>query len=107
MSETQNGNVWETHPWVENGSDRIRLGIGYLPNADWPALRDTVLLAEQLGVDSYWTMDHPAYEADCWTSLSALAVSTERIRLGTLAACVYYQTAAQIARGAADVDRLS
>jgi alkanesulfonate monooxygenase SsuD/methylene tetrahydromethanopterin reductase-like flavin-dependent oxidoreductase (luciferase family) len=99
------GSGWPTHPWVEAG--RVRFGIGYAPRDDWSRLRDTVLLAEELGADSYWVMDHPVGGADCWTSLAALATCTTRIRLGTLAACVYYHTAAQLARAAADVDRLS
>jgi alkanesulfonate monooxygenase SsuD/methylene tetrahydromethanopterin reductase-like flavin-dependent oxidoreductase (luciferase family) len=39
---------------------------------------------EAMGIDSYWSYDHPAANADCWTALTALAVSTERIRLGTM-----------------------
>jgi alkanesulfonate monooxygenase SsuD/methylene tetrahydromethanopterin reductase-like flavin-dependent oxidoreductase (luciferase family) len=81
--------------------------MAYAPRLDWAVVRDTVLLAEELGADSYWVMDHPTTGMDCWTSLAALAACTRRIRLGTLVACVYYQTAAQIARAAADVDRMS
>jgi alkanesulfonate monooxygenase SsuD/methylene tetrahydromethanopterin reductase-like flavin-dependent oxidoreductase (luciferase family) len=47
------------------------------------------------------------YPVDCWTTLAALAVHTERLRLGSLVSCVYYRPAALLARMAADVDRLS
>jgi alkanesulfonate monooxygenase SsuD/methylene tetrahydromethanopterin reductase-like flavin-dependent oxidoreductase (luciferase family) len=107
MEQQPVGEGWQTHPWVEEGRGRVRFGVAYAPRDDWPLLRDTVLLAEELGADSYWVMDHPLSGADCWTSLAALATCTARIRLGTLAACVYYRTAAQLARDAADVDRLS
>jgi alkanesulfonate monooxygenase SsuD/methylene tetrahydromethanopterin reductase-like flavin-dependent oxidoreductase (luciferase family) len=60
-----------------------------------------------MGIDSYWSYDHPAANADCWTALSALAVSTERIRLGTMVDCIYYRSPYLLARQAADVDRAS
>ena len=44
-----------------------------------------------MGIDSYWSYDHPAANADCWTALAALAVSTERIRLGTMVDRIYYR----------------
>lgn len=46
-------------------------------------------------------------KSDCWAILSALAVTTSRIRLGTLVDCVFYRNPVVLARMAADVDRLS
>ena len=60
-----------------------------------------------MGIDSYWSYDHPAANTDCWTALAALAVSTERIRLGTMVDCIYYRSPYLLARQAADVDRAS
>ena len=57
--------------------------------------------------NSYWTIDHPLRSPDWATNLAALAVTTTRIRLGTLAVCAQYRSPAVIARQAADVDRLS
>jgi alkanesulfonate monooxygenase SsuD/methylene tetrahydromethanopterin reductase-like flavin-dependent oxidoreductase (luciferase family) len=62
---------------------------------------------EALGFDSHWLPDHPAFLFDCWGILAALAVSTTRIRIGPLVSCVGYRSPVQLARQAADVDRLS
>ncbi|HEY8601336.1 MAG TPA: LLM class flavin-dependent oxidoreductase [Thermomicrobiales bacterium] len=102
--------AWSTHPWVEQGRGRIRFGAGVstaAPLPDWPTRLALVRGLEALGYDSHWFPDHPAYNADCWTTLAALAVSTSRIRLGPLVACVGYRSPAMLARQAADVDRLS
>jgi alkanesulfonate monooxygenase SsuD/methylene tetrahydromethanopterin reductase-like flavin-dependent oxidoreductase (luciferase family) len=74
---------------------------------DWPAYLEFVRTAEDLGFDSYWTYDHPVFGFDCWTTLSAVAAVTRRMRLGTMTTCVYYRNPALLARMAADVDRIS
>jgi alkanesulfonate monooxygenase SsuD/methylene tetrahydromethanopterin reductase-like flavin-dependent oxidoreductase (luciferase family) len=58
---------------------------------DWPTFIRLVQRMEAQGIDSYWSYDHPAANADCWTALAALAATTERIRLGTMVACVLYR----------------
>jgi alkanesulfonate monooxygenase SsuD/methylene tetrahydromethanopterin reductase-like flavin-dependent oxidoreductase (luciferase family) len=99
--------VRQPHPWVSEGSSRIRFGIAYGPRSDWPTLRSFVELVEGLGFDSYWTMDHPVSGFDAWSSLAAVATVTDRIRIGPLVSCVYYRSPAMLARLAADVDHLS
>lgn len=64
-------------------------------------------LVEDLGFDSFWLADHPTWTTDCWAGLAALAVTTTKLRLGTLVSCIYYRHPAILARMAADVDRLS
>lgn len=94
------------HPWVQAGQGRIRFGLGGGPA--WPDLAALARLAAELGFDSLWLTDHPARnKADCWTLLAALAVTTERLRLGTLVSAVPYRLPTLLARMAADVDRLS
>jgi alkanesulfonate monooxygenase SsuD/methylene tetrahydromethanopterin reductase-like flavin-dependent oxidoreductase (luciferase family) len=44
---------------------------------------------------------------DCWSTLAALAMATTKIRLLSLASCIYYRGPALLARLSADVDRLS
>ena len=96
------------HPWVAEQARRIRFGIANGPTASWSDLRAWVLRVEQLGFDSFWVADHTmAFPVDAWTALAALAVHTERLRLGTLVSCIYYRPPALLAWMAADVDRFS
>jgi alkanesulfonate monooxygenase SsuD/methylene tetrahydromethanopterin reductase-like flavin-dependent oxidoreductase (luciferase family) len=98
----------EAHPWVAAWRDRVGFGVSIFPHPpDWRAFIRLVQRMEAMGVDSYWSYDHPAANADCWTALAALAVCTERIRLGTMVDCIYYRPAYLLARQAADVDRAS
>ena len=99
---------WVTHPWVTEGQNTVRFGVGILDaRTDWSLYHDSVQMAEELGFDSYWTYDHPLDSADCWTTLAALAVTSKTIRLGSLVSCIYYRSPALLARMAADVDRWS
>ena len=78
----------------------------------WFAIADRV---EALGLDSLWRSDHffslmghpqrPALE--CWTSLTALAQRTRRIRFGPLVSPMTFRHPALVARMAAAVDLLS
>lgn len=96
------------HPWVAKWSDRIGFGVSIFPQPpDWRQFIRLVQRIEAMGIDSYWSYDHPAANVDCWTALSVLAVSTETIRLGTMVDCIYYRPAYLLARQAADVDRAS
>ena len=82
---------------------------------DVATVRETAREAERLGYDSLWLEDHlqswigdPRREThECWTTLSALAEATQRIRLGTLVTCQSYRHPALLAKMAATVDRLS
>ena len=97
-----------THPWVAQWQDQIGFGVSIFPQPpDWQGFIRLVQRMETMGIDSYWSYDHPAANADCWTALAALAVSTERIRLGTMVDCIYYRSPYLLARQAADVDRAS
>jgi alkanesulfonate monooxygenase SsuD/methylene tetrahydromethanopterin reductase-like flavin-dependent oxidoreductase (luciferase family) len=95
------------HPWVAAGVGRTRFAIGPVFLSEWSEILAFVQRAEALGFDACWANDHPNRLMDCWTTLSALALATERIRLITLVSCVYYRTPYLLARQAADVDRLS
>jgi alkanesulfonate monooxygenase SsuD/methylene tetrahydromethanopterin reductase-like flavin-dependent oxidoreductase (luciferase family) len=85
----------------------VRFGVATHPRADWPTLRRFVNTIEATGFDSVWFPDHPVTSPDCFATLAAVAVATQRVRLGTSVACVFYRDALVIARAAADVDRLS
>ena len=60
-------------------------------SASWPALRDGVLAAEDVGFSTVWNLDHfsgAMFKSDsmmeCFTSLTAWATVTSSIKLGTL-----------------------
>lgn len=106
----------------------MRLGLG-LPHYDtsfsgepvsWAAVRDTALTAERAGFDSVWVSDHLFLDwskyggpddrqgaLECWTTLSALAAATERVRLGSLTICNDLRSPALLAKMAASLDLLS
>jgi alkanesulfonate monooxygenase SsuD/methylene tetrahydromethanopterin reductase-like flavin-dependent oxidoreductase (luciferase family) len=98
------------HPWVSEGRGRLRFGVAVTPVAPEASAAEMLRLAravEELGLDSLWVPDHPPFAPDCWTTLAAFAAVTRRVRLGSLVACVFYRSYLALARGAADVDRLS
>jgi alkanesulfonate monooxygenase SsuD/methylene tetrahydromethanopterin reductase-like flavin-dependent oxidoreductase (luciferase family) len=95
------------HPWVAEGADRIRFGVVGNFVQGWPGHLRFATEAERLGYDSCALFDHPNRLMECWTLMSALAASTQRIRLISMVSCVYYRSAFMLARQAADVDRIS
>lgn len=104
----QQARGWPGHPWVLNGQQTVRFGIGGGPFAgEWPVLREFVQTVEDLGFDSYWRPDHPVFGPDGWITLAAVAASTRRLRLGTTVSCVAYRNPVLLARIVADVDRVS
>jgi F420-dependent oxidoreductase-like protein len=74
-------------------------------------VRDTVLECERLGYDSVWLDDHLMFGQtpmlECWTTLSALAQATTKIRLGTMVTSQAFRNPALLAKMAATVDRIS
>lgn len=95
------------HPWVSAAMRQVRFGVAGNFIKDWRSHLKFATMAEQLGYDSYCLFDHPNRLMDCWTLMSALAVSTQRIRLVSMVSCVYYRSVFMLARQAADVDRIS
>jgi probable F420-dependent oxidoreductase len=72
--------------------------------------------AEAVGLDSVWVCDHffsnvPGEPREgiheAWTILSALAVRTGRVELGTLVMCMSYRPPALLAKMAATADAVS
>jgi alkanesulfonate monooxygenase SsuD/methylene tetrahydromethanopterin reductase-like flavin-dependent oxidoreductase (luciferase family) len=94
------------HPWASCGAERIRFGISAAAQS-WPEMRDLAQMAEGLGFDSVWRVDHPMLGHDGWTTLAALAAVTRTIRLGTHVSCVAYRPPVLLARMAADIDAIS
>jgi probable F420-dependent oxidoreductase len=106
----------------------VRLGLG-LPHYDtslageaasWSRVKRIAQTAEAAGFDSVWVSDHlfldwgkyggPATlqgALECWTTLSAVAAATTRVRVGSLALCNDFRHPALVAKMAAAVDLLS
>jgi F420-dependent oxidoreductase-like protein len=94
----------------------LRFGAAFWINrTDWPELRDACLAVERAGWDSLWVDDHlladegdptdPKLEG--WTTLAALAVLTERVRLGLLVAANTFRAPGLTAKLATTLDQLS
>lgn len=91
---------------------RVDLRTPNLPVASWDLVRDVVLLAEELGLHAVWFSDHLFLGRDGaffepWTSLSALAGATSRIRLVTNHLNNNFRAAPLVAKMAATVDVVS
>jgi len=71
-------------------------------------LKAIVLECEQLGYDTIWLDDHLMYGdtpiLECWTTLSALAASTSKIRLGIMVTCNAHHNPALLAKVASTLD---
>ena len=97
----------------------IRVGI-QLPEVErevrWPEYLAMAKAAEDVGFDTLWLGDHLLYRYadgstrgpwEVWTTLSALAASTSRIRLGPLVAATAFHAPPMLAKLAATVDEVS
>jgi alkanesulfonate monooxygenase SsuD/methylene tetrahydromethanopterin reductase-like flavin-dependent oxidoreductase (luciferase family) len=75
---------------------------------DVTLIMDVVKECEVLGYHSAWMNDHVnKHNLECWTTLSALAAATERIRLGTQVLCNTYRNPALLAKMSATLDYIS
>ena len=95
--------------------DGVACGV-FLPQAglDFAALSARAEAAEQAGFHSFWLADHmwargmPDLDyLESWTALTALALRTTRLRLGTLVLCNSYRNPALVAKMAASLDAIS
>jgi F420-dependent oxidoreductase-like protein len=82
---------------------------------EWPDLLSRARYAEEAGFTAAWVFDHfkPLYGdpngpcLEAWTLLSALAASTDRIRLGAMVTGVTYRHPSILATEAVTVDHVS
>jgi alkanesulfonate monooxygenase SsuD/methylene tetrahydromethanopterin reductase-like flavin-dependent oxidoreductase (luciferase family) len=94
----------------------MRFGAAFwIHRTEWPALLAASQAAERVGWDSLWVDDHlfadegdpadPKFEG--WTTLAALAVLTERVRLGLLVGANTFRNPGLTAKLATTLDHLS
>jgi len=84
---------------------KLALALPYEANLSFEELLELAQRAEELGFDSVWMPE--AYGTDAISILAALAVKTQRIRLGTGIINVFSRTPALIAQTAATLDLIS
>lgn len=93
----------------------MRYGIhvpNFGPYADVRLLADLAAAAEQSGWDGFFLWDHVRFETpqpmvDPWVALTAIALRTERIRLGPLVTPLPRRRPGKLAHEAATLDQLS
>ena len=86
----------------------------------WSEVRDWALKAEALGFDSVWLSDHlfldvskyggsdePQGTMEAFTSLAAIAATTNKVRLGCLVVCNDLRSPSVVAKMATNIDVIS
>jgi alkanesulfonate monooxygenase SsuD/methylene tetrahydromethanopterin reductase-like flavin-dependent oxidoreductase (luciferase family) len=90
---------------------------------NYDTIRKVTLKCEELNFDSCWLADHfvprkvlpyqkspipsPDPFFECWTTLTALAIETKKIRLGTFVLCNSYRYPSLVAKMSATLDFIS
>lgn len=83
----------------------------------WSEISEVAQVAEDIGFDSLWLVDHFLYQLEgnepplgvweCWSLLSALAACTRTVELGTLVVGMGFRNPALLAKMADTVDEIS
>ena len=94
----------------------VRFGLSVPAFADFAepaALADLARTAEAAGWDGFFVWDHVVFDptfhpmADPWVALAAVALATERVRIGTLVTPLPRRRPWKVARETVSLDRLS
>jgi alkanesulfonate monooxygenase SsuD/methylene tetrahydromethanopterin reductase-like flavin-dependent oxidoreductase (luciferase family) len=100
--------------WVCGTVRPVRFGIVILPDQRWSVAERRWRRAEEFGFDHAWTYDHLGWRDlvdgpwfDAVTTLTAAAMVTRRIRLGTAVASPNFRHPAHFARELVGLDDIS
>ena len=84
-------------------------------NNQWQTILDAANKIETLNYESIWVYDHfhtvpkptqdPTFE--CWTLMSALSQTTEKVRLGQMCTCNSYRNPSYLTKVASNIDVMS
>jgi alkanesulfonate monooxygenase SsuD/methylene tetrahydromethanopterin reductase-like flavin-dependent oxidoreductase (luciferase family) len=92
----------------------MRLGVLILPEFGWQTAQSVWRRAEELGVEHAWTYDHLAWRSfrdSAWfasiPTLTAAAIATERLRVGTLVASPNFRHPVPFAKELVTLDDIS
>ena len=81
----------------------------------WPFIRDLARQAEAGGIDSLWVYDHLVFRLggeatgihEAWTMLTAVAIATERVEIGSIVLSASFRNPALLAKMATTLDAIS
>jgi F420-dependent oxidoreductase-like protein len=94
---------------------RLRVLLEPRFGVSWDQLRQLALVTEEGGFDAFFRSDHflsigfetALRPTDCWTTLAGLALTTSRVRLGTMMTAATFRHPSQLATEVATVDAMS
>lgn len=99
------------HDWVAARKGQIGFGLQVFALPEDPTPTANVIragiVAEEVGLDTFYIGDHPGYATEPWVHLAAIAAQTTRIGLGSVVNCVHHRQPALLARLAGDLDHIS
>ena len=93
--------------------------LPYFPEVDFETIREQTVLSERLGFEGVWVFDHLSQGGEfptgtftdscleCWTTMTALAMSTEKMRVGALVLCNPFRIPSVLAKMGATLDVIS
>ncbi|UCE43694.1 MAG: LLM class flavin-dependent oxidoreductase [Candidatus Bathyarchaeota archaeon] len=95
------------------GDSEVKFGFESTPHP-WKSIMELATYVEDAGFDSFWMPDHTVgfgikrwNALEAWTTLSAVATKTQRVRLGTCVGDVYRHHPASLAQMITTCDTIS
>ena len=84
----------------------LKVGLFMPADRPWAELRPMIEMAESVGFDSVWIMDHLIFRNnegtsgvwECWSLVTAIAAVTTRMEIGTLVGCMPFRNPAMLAK---------